>query len=821
MSHANIKFIYEGTDTNILCSKDDKMKDICQKFANLMGRHLKSFSFIYGGNIIKFQSSFKEQANLMDKQRNEMIVLVFEIGCNSSTSSQYSKKSNSKTETVNVIFTFEDAIIKIEYSKGDKMKDICQKFANLIRRNLNSLNFVYEGKIINFQLSFKEQANSMDNKRNEMKVLVNKNGNSSSTSSQCSVKINLTIEKIYVIFAFEGHNTKIPCSKEDKMKDICQKFANKINRNLNSLTFIYGGNIINFQLSFKEQANLIDKQRNEMTVLVYKIGCNSSTSSEYSKKSNSKTEIVNVIFSFCGDNIKIQCSKEDKMKDICQKYVNLVKLNINSVYFIYEGNILNFQLSFEEQANLEDKKRKEMFVLVVENGYNSLTSSEYYENNDLNSNYMHEIQKMNHDLNFLTVNEYNPYFNLLGNDIINDYRENYQRNNYESNLDFNTIYKNFIYSLNTLILNKLDLPNILAINYFLSENRLAYLSVFIIENSNLKLLFDDIKFSYRKIKDLSLFLENSIVTSDKISKSIKYSFINEEICKCFNFQETYKLQNAYFFINMKNNNSTIYIYFKNQNSLYIVLNYSNNSFNLKKLPLKNSESLILLKGNPSLIPQYYELDNMSFHILQDNLIIDELSSIKSSFLLNGQMSEIQLDPRGDRIKWPEYERRGGEKYDIPKGWIGIGLKAFDKYENDRWLDNNNVEGEWVVAYHGVGRNAFPLEVNQITKSIINTGFKNGDSQSHKNCKDYFHPGKKVGEGVYCTPLIKTAELYAGETIIKGKKYKTVIMIRINPKARRYCNSCEDSRRFIYWVVNPSSDEIRPYRILYKRSENVQ
>ena len=54
---------------------------------------------------------------------------------------------------------------------------------------------------------------------------------------------------------------------------------------------------------------------------------------------------------------------------------------------------------------------------------------------------------------------------------------------------------------------------------------------------------------------------------------------------------------------------------------------------------------------------------MSFQILQDNLIIDELSSIKSSFLLNGQISEIQLDPRGDRIKWPEYGQRGGEKYE--------------------------------------------------------------------------------------------------------------------------------------------------------------
>ena len=44
------------------------------------------------------------------------------------------------------------------------------------------------------------------------------------------------------------------------------------------------------------------------------------------------------------------------------------------------------------------------------------------------------------------------------------------------------------------------------------------------------------------------------------------------------------------------------------------------------------------------------------------------------------------------------------------------------------------------------------------------------------------------------------------------------MVRINPSARRYCNDCEESRNFKYWVVNATADEIRPYRILYKKCE---
>ena len=64
-----------------------------------------------------------------------------------------------------------------------------------------------------------------------------------------------------VIFSLEGTDIKIQCSTEDKMKDICQNYSNKIGKYFNSLIFLYGGSHLNFQLSFKDQANRIDKER--------------------------------------------------------------------------------------------------------------------------------------------------------------------------------------------------------------------------------------------------------------------------------------------------------------------------------------------------------------------------------------------------------------------------------------------------------------------------------------------------------------------------------------------------------------------------------
>ena len=198
----------------------------------------------------------------------------------------------------------------------------------------------------------------------------------------------------------------------------------------------------------------------------------------------------------------------------------------------------------------------------------------------------------------------------------------------------------------------------------------------------------------------------------------------------------------------------------------------------------------------------------------------ELSNLKDIHeeMLTGavKLTRNQLDPRGNRVDgWGIGEKRGGKDYDPPIGWKGIGLRVMDKYDNgdNTWIGMNNSPGEWCVAYHGVGRNQCSNNVKNITGKIIKTTFKPGSDtgQMHKDCYDVFHPGQKVGRGVYCTPSIKTAgDYYSGISEINGIKYKTVLMVRVKPEAIRHCK-CYD-----YWVVNGTTAEIRPYRILYQK-----
>ena len=190
-----------------------------------------------------------------------------------------------------------------------------------------------------------------------------------------------------------------------------------------------------------------------------------------------------------------------------------------------------------------------------------------------------------------------------------------------------------------------------------------------------------------------------------------------------------------------------------------------------------------------------------------------LKEIHSDLVMTGcQLRKSQLDPRGNRNDgWGVGENRGGKPYNPPIGWNGIGLKVLDKYGDNTWLGMSNSPGEWCVAYHGVGRGQSSKQVQNVTNWIYNGSFKAGSQQAHSGCWDIHHPGKQVKDGVYCTPSIKTAESYSGESEANGKRYKTVLMVRVKPNAIRQCSCISD-----YWVVNGTTDEIRPYRILYKQ-----
>ena len=74
--------------------------------------------------------------------------------------------------------------------------------------------------------------------------------------------------------------------------------------------------------------------------------------------------MAEVEFIYNGEKIIIQCNLNDKMKDIFNKYIIKLGIEINSVYFLYGGNIIKEDLILEEIISNEDKKRNKMNIIV-------------------------------------------------------------------------------------------------------------------------------------------------------------------------------------------------------------------------------------------------------------------------------------------------------------------------------------------------------------------------------------------------------------------------------------------------------------------------
>ncbi len=164
-----------------------------------------------------------------------------------------------------------------------------------------------------------------------------------------------------IIFNLDCINIAIQCSKEDKIKDICQKDATLIRSNINSLLFLYDGNLINMELRFEEQANLMDMKKNEMYVTVYK-----KEKEKYNKyddifchffNGTTGLEKINDII-LSNNNIK------ETINGIKSKIENIKKHPANDDISIELKNINHSLNSFNEEINKNNKKLK---ILLKEN----------------------------------------------------------------------------------------------------------------------------------------------------------------------------------------------------------------------------------------------------------------------------------------------------------------------------------------------------------------------------------------------------------------------------------------------------------------------
>ena len=215
-------------------------------------------------------------------------------------------------------------------------------------------------------------------------------------------------------------------------------------------------------------------------------------------------------------------------------------------------------------------------------------------------------------------------------------------------------------------------------------------------------------------------------------------------------------------------------------------------------------------------------NNLELLINDPNLHITRIN--KKPIIEALEISPSILSPLGDQYGyWGKNEKRGGEDYIPPEeGWIGIGLNVLGKYDNGNniWLDYKNQNGEFAIAYLGLNNYLKDKQdiisgLNDLSQTIYNLQndkiYKNEEDIRNNNVITRIFNPKKCGDGICLFQNPDIAEACATIIEINKVKIKIILMCRVNPKKIR------QPKNFNYcWILNPTPDEIRPYRILIKR-----
>ena len=326
-----------------------------------------------------------------------------------------------------------------------------------------------------------------------------------------------------ITFNYGGIITTIQCEENEKIEEIIKRFLIKANNSKENLVYLYNGQRINGEKTFKEQANELDKQRKKMDILVIK----------FEDEQNNIKKIVSkdIICPDCNENILI---------DIKNYKINLNGCKNNHTH---ENIILNL---FEGTQKI---KLNDIICDICKiNNKGNTYNNEFYICNTCNKNIC-PLCKSKHDNNHKIIN-YNGknYICKKHNDSFNKYcktckediciicvKEHKKHDIIDlSELiidkddllvmikDLKNIIDKFKYKINIMkdILNKMS--NIMDIYYKINDN--------IINNYNINKRNYYILLNINNIKDNNekLIKElNDIINNDKIFEYSLNNFYNE------------------------------------------------------------------------------------------------------------------------------------------------------------------------------------------------------------------------------------------------------------------------------------------------------
>ena len=201
------------------------------------------------------------------------------------------------------------------------------------------------------------------------------------------------IEDNIININFKGNDMEviIQSNKKEKMKDIFDKFLEKIYIEKNKTKFFYNEQIINPELNLNEIINKDDNDKNIMEILFIEdesdeisniVNEDENFQDILDSKSVNKIQVVN--FKGEGIDIDIFCNVNEKMKNIFDTFCEQTKIDKCDIEFIWENDEVDADsyLTLIDLVNKKDKNIRKIEIYIKEK-----PKFEEYEEEEINCEY--------------------------------------------------------------------------------------------------------------------------------------------------------------------------------------------------------------------------------------------------------------------------------------------------------------------------------------------------------------------------------------------------------------------------------------------------
>ena len=193
MTNPNAIFILESIEITVQCLKTETMRTIIQRFGVKAQKSDDSFIYLYNGGQVNLDLTFEEQANQIDRETNQMKIIVIQNENNGFKCPHCAKKIKLDVDL--------NDIIKSYYNLKDTINDIKSMIESMINTSVNN-QMNSQLKIINKTLN---SINEDINKNNEKLEKIFNNGSDHGELKNKSIIIVAEKVQIYLIQKFYHH----------------------------------------------------------------------------------------------------------------------------------------------------------------------------------------------------------------------------------------------------------------------------------------------------------------------------------------------------------------------------------------------------------------------------------------------------------------------------------------------------------------------------------------------------------------------------------------------------------------------------------------